>query len=545
MTATRSHRSERAADLGAETLELNRGIFDRLIDIASGRASDDRLESAVEWVRVAASFAMTNPVGVLRSDRLEAVVDQIAARALRPSPRERRRSATGESAPPRRVLHVVSEARSIGGLTRLAERWIRHDTASTSSIVVTLQSEVVEPLVAAVAASGGVTAAFGLGDAIAQAAELRRLGEEADFVICHLHPGDPVPALAFGAGYRGAPVALFNHSDHLFWLAPTGASLVVDFREAGAVLTEFGRGYGTAARHRLPLLVPGAAASGLRDEARARLGFADADVVAVSVARAVKFEDTPLEPRFADLIAEALDRNPRLVYCAVGPGPDDSPWPGLLARYPGRIRLTGPLPDPQACLNAADLYLDTFPFSSLTSLLEASSANLPVLTFDGHHGLRKALGIADFVADDLDRPDDLATFQRRLTDLVGDDGLRRARGAAARGVFDQLTTDGSWLDRLEALYTRLDELSAAGRTIGETPAPPASDELADYSLAILAIEQRSPLLWSLHGAIARLDERDRRAMRMRTVTARAVRKLDSIVGWSPRNVDRLLLPAAP
>jgi glycosyltransferase involved in cell wall biosynthesis len=518
----------------------NAGTFARLLGLAEARAATGRWVSSIEWARAAASYAMTNPAGVLRSHRLEQVVDAVAAQALAPSPPR------GAAAPGgvRRVLHVVSEARSIGGLTRLAARWMRKDSSSVSSVVVTLQSNVVDFLADAAIGSGGAAVAFGLGDPIAQAARLRGLAEDADIVIGHLHPGDPVPALAFGAGYGGAPVALFNHSDHLFWLAPTHATLVVDFRDAGSTLTRDARGYADSAMHTLPLLVPQSEAQASEPIRRSDLGFGPDHVIALSVARAVKFQDTSIEPRFADILAGALEQNPRLVFCAVGPGPDDSPWPRLLARFPGRIHLAGPRSDPHAFFGAADLYIDTFPFSSLTSLLEASAASLPALTFNGHRGLRRALGIADFVSSDESRPQDLAAFYERLRELIRDPELRRARGEEAQRTFLAMTPEEPWLEKVEALYSRLGQLRDSGQTIGTTAPGAPHPELLSYSQAILAIEQRAPLLWSIRGLLERADARDRRALIPRFTAARILAKCAPRAMATPRMAHRILLPRA-
>lgn len=523
-----------------DAIRGNAATFARLLDLADVRAGTGRWASSVEWARVAASYAMTNPVGELRSHRLERIIDTVATSALAASPPRPKRRPDAE----RRVLHVVSEARSIGGLTRLAARWMRQDATSVSSVVVTLQSDVIDILADAAAGSGGTAVAFGLGDPLAQAERLRRMAEEADVVIGHLHPGDPVPALAFGAGYRGAPVALFNHSDHLFWLAPTHATLVVDFREVGSTLTRDARGYAETATHTLPLLIPQSEARRAVPVTRAELGFGPDDVVALSVARAVKFQDTPIEPHFGKILADALERNPALVFCAVGPGPQDAPWPGLLARFPGRIHLTGPLSDPQPYFGAADLYIDTFPFSSLTSLLEASAASLPALTFDGHRGLRRTLGIADFASSDESRPRDLASFHARLRELVDDPELRRSRGEAALRTFESLTPEEPWLEKLLALYARLARLREQGSTIGAPSGCAEHPELMAYSAAILAIEQRAPLLWSIQGCLERSDSEDRRALLPRVTVARALHKLAPQTDLTSRAVDRILLPRA-
>ncbi|ACZ32106.1 glycosyl transferase group 1 [Xylanimonas cellulosilytica DSM 15894] len=516
-------------------LRRHERVFTRLVEMAELRARQGRDTSALEWCRAAAGYASTNATGALRSTRLEAVVDEVAARAVPVIPRVER---TGG----RRVLHVLSDTAPIGGLTRLAERWIRHDTASESSVVVLRLAEVEEPLRQAVEVSGGQAVALDGGARVISAAgELRSLAAGYDAVICHPGLDDVILCTAFGAGYSGPPVALFNHTDHLFALMPTRLSLVVNFRTVGSTLTWVGRGYDPTSTYELPLLVPTKPSGGDRARARADLEIPPGAVVAATLARAPKFRDTAMEPRFSALVARALDEHPDLILCVVGPRPEDDPWPRLMDRFPGRIRVTGPVRDPQPYLEAADLYLDPFPFSSLTSLLEASALGLAVLSYDGHRALRRTLGIADYVSE-RDRPVDEAAYFRRLDELVSSAQSRQDAGEQARLVFEALTPVDLWTERVEQLYAQLQQRAALGQTVAGTPAPDAHDALVHYACALLAVEPPAPLVWRMIASTPRFDRADRRGMLARTLIVRAVRKALDLSGRPPWDGEAVLLP---
>ncbi|GGH49035.1 glycosyltransferase [Microbacterium album] len=520
-------------------LHANRLAFSRLLDIAESRVRSGRTATALEWCRIAASFAMTNATGQLRSDRLERIVD-LAAAALPPSRPAASLAPTGGGA--RRVLHVLSEAADIGGLTRLAERWIRRAGDSVSSVVLTRQDAVPDPLARAAGSSGGTAVALGALGALTRAARLRRLAEHADVVVCHLQPDDPVAAAAFGSGYAGAPVAVYNHADHLFWLAPTRATAIVDFRRAGAELTTRARGYAASTTELLPLLVPREPTDARRDAVRASLEVGPDDVLVITAARAVKYRDTQLRPRFAELAAAVLDADPRVVLCAVGPEGETDPWPELYARYPGRVRATGPVAGTARHLCAADLYLDPYPFSSLTSLLEAAAWGLPTLTLDGHRGLRRALGVAEFVTSAADRPRDLAALTDRVRALARDPHARAEAGRSARAAHAALVPEEKWATAVQGLYRRLEEAARGGQTVGAearaATVPEPGDELADYGLALLAVEQRIPLLWTVSGGMGGFDRRDRAEWRARTLAVRLARRC--VPGWCDRWQARLL-----
>lgn len=522
---------------GLQEIEHNGAVFADLVTLAAQRAADGRYRSALQWCRIAAGFATTNPVGVLRSPELEQVVDTVAA-AL-PAPRygsQRIPPASG-----RRVLHVLSEAAPIGGLTRLVERWIQHDTASTSSILLTRQDAVSERLQAAVSASGG--AAVGLADSIdpmERASLLRGLAHEVDLVVCHLQSDDAIAVAAFGRGYRGAPVAFANHGDHIFWMAPTRAQLIVSNRDIAEELSLRVRGYAASSNQVLPLVVPDRHGHSPRGQTRDDLGVSGDQALAVSVARAVKFQDTDLDPRFADLVSAVLEAVPELVFCAVGPVTADEPWPELRSRFGDRVVVTGPVPDPQAYLDAADLYLDPFPFSSTTSLLEASASGLAVVTFDGHDGWRKMLGIPTFVGQPEDRPTSIGALADRVATLVRDTGARRESARVAQKVYEGYYDSARWPTLLDQMYATMGRLQDQDSSLGDSPAPESDAELRDYCAALWAIEHRSPLLWTVMANLDGFDRRDRFEWTARCVLSRALAR----AGWS-RASERVLHPTLP
>jgi hypothetical protein len=63
----------------------------------------------------------------------------------------------------------------------------------------------------------------------------------------------------------------------------------------------------------------------------------------------------------------------------VGPG-DDPPWPAFQARFRPRVVLLPPTPDLDDLRAAADIYVDSFPTGSLTSLLDSAVLATPVVS---------------------------------------------------------------------------------------------------------------------------------------------------------------------
>lgn len=520
---------------GLQEIDHNGRVFADLVALASARAEAGRHRSALEWCRTAAGFATTNPIGVLRSSEIELAVD-IVARALPSFPRWR------PSGQQRKVLHVLSEAAPIGGLTRLVERWIQHDASSISSVVLTRQDSVSERLQVAVTQSGGT--GIGLADnedSFERASKLRGLGYESDLVICHLQSDDAIACAAFGRGYQGAPVAFANHGDHTFWMAPTQTRLIISNRDVGQLLSVQARGYAESFNRVLPLLVPDRQSNSSRQHVRSNLGIPDDRPLAISVARAVKFQDTDLRPRFSDLLSAVLDSVPELVFCAVGPMPSEEPWISLQQQYGDRVIVTGPVQDPQPLLDAADIYLDTFPFSSTTSLLEASANSLAVVTFDGHVGLRKALGISTFVFQSTDRPTDIEGLSSRIKLLARDTSARQESARAARSVHDGYSNETQWQLLLQQMYAALDQKNRLKETIHMNPAPTPDARLLDYCTALWAIELRTPLQWRILANLHGFDLRDRLRWTARCSVSRVLaragkdRASEAVLRPSPSN----------
>ncbi len=96
-----------AADL--DLLRHHDRVFERLLDLAESRVRERRDESALEWCRAAAGYAVNNATGRLRSIRLEQLVDEVAARVLPAI------ESPPEAGSRRRVLHVLSDTADIGG----------------------------------------------------------------------------------------------------------------------------------------------------------------------------------------------------------------------------------------------------------------------------------------------------------------------------------------------------------------------------------------------------------------------------------------------
>jgi hypothetical protein len=207
-----------------------------------------------------------------------------------------------------------------------------------------------------------------------------------DFVVLHIHPYDVVPTLAFAHCDSTPPVILENHADHCFWLGLSVANLLTDHRESAQRITAERRGVPPSHMGWLPLPIEVLQAGPSRAEARQALGIPDDMVLGVSIANA--FKSQPLRgPGLAEALIPVAAQHPNFTAMVVGPSPKDSRWQAAQRETGNRVRALGVVTDPQNLVRAADIYLDSSPVGSGTSILEAALASLPPVSlfrFEGH-----------------------------------------------------------------------------------------------------------------------------------------------------------------
>jgi hypothetical protein len=199
-----------------------------------------------------------------------------------------------------------------------------------------------------------------------------------------------------------------------------------------------------------------------RLDARQRLGYRDADVVAVSIASGYKFG--PEGGRgLLSLVRQAVDQYGDLRILAVGPGGRDD-WRAAALATDGRIRALPNQSDLSLVYGAADVYLDSYPFSSLTSMLEAGQRAIPLLAY------RDAGAEADVMAFDDPGTDRLPVqmrtepaFIEALGRLIDDAASRHELGR--RIAHDLAAVHGAdgWRERLETAYARVSQQHAKPR----------------------------------------------------------------------------------
>lgn len=357
----------------------------------------------------------------------------------------------------RKVLHVFSRTLTIGGHTRMVWRWMFLDRDRQHGVAVTRQGgePIPRELVEAAAAAGGEVTDLSAkpGTLLSWARDLHELAASADVVILHVDPEDVIPAVAFADRSDLPPILYLNHADHLFWLGVGVSDLVVNLRYSGHLLSLERRGVPPERNAFVPIALGERERTMTRAAAKAALGYPQDTVLLLTIARAVKFEyRSGSGESYLDAVMPVVEgaENVRLV--VVGPEPEGD-FQRAHDATEGRITALGPRTDNEVLYQAADIYIDSYPQTSPTSMLEAGSYEVPLIALCPHSGAGAILcGDAPGIDDGLVRAGSVPEFQQRLRELIADPDMAAEIGAKTKSDIVRLHMGAGWKEQLEALF---------------------------------------------------------------------------------------------
>jgi glycosyltransferase involved in cell wall biosynthesis len=365
----------------------------------------------------------------------------------------------------RRILHVAGFVVGVGGHSRMLYHWLRNDRSSCHSVVL---SDQIEPIPhwfsEAVQAGGGdllqLPPSLPLCERSSQLIALAR--QNVDLVVLHHGWCDVVPTVAFSSD-DCPPVAVLNHADHVFWLGSSVADMVINLRSAGADHTAKRRFVSCNTVLPIPLLDQPRKVS--RRDARSALGIPENQIVLLSVGRPEKYRPCGSFD-FVATAGKILDRERNAHLYVVGESAAGIA-PFLRSEVHERLHFVGSLDDPSPYRDAADVYLESFPFGSTTALLEAALNGLPVVP--AYAPLFPLLvASADSIGDLLPNPGSEQEYIERVMFLIAQPDQRAELGQTLRNRMLVDHVGEGWLTRLDSLYNETDHLTHAPRPIPES-----------------------------------------------------------------------------
>jgi hypothetical protein len=466
-----------------EILEVHRSVFRGLVEQTKILANGDDANTAAAFAQIAADYAWKNPTGLLASPELEQILAGLGRKFFAGGPRIPESSS---QIPPKRILHVLTAAYPVGGHTRFVWRWIQQDAERTHSLALTGQrgAKVPEQLQHAVKAVNGKIYFLDeqRGGLLQRAELLRQLSDQADMVMLHVHPYDVLPILVFSEKRGRPPVVYVNHADHVFSIGLATSDIVANIRNSGYVTSRIRRGIQEDRSTILPIPLGDALRTRSRAEAKLRLGIPDRTVMLLSVASASKYKPIS-EITFYSAVLPVLERHKQAYLVLVGPEVDGQ-WLEAVRRFPGRVKIMGERKNTSVFYEAADIYLDSFPFASLTSLLEAGSYGVPLITFLQYSDMARVLGADDIALQNcMLQATTLDAYRCKLGELIEDPARRHRLGQLTQDSVVESHKDRGWKSHLELLYNKARDARFASDA-GLSVSLGATDEL-DEGLARL------------------------------------------------------------
>jgi glycosyltransferase involved in cell wall biosynthesis len=440
---------------GIRTIPKNLEIFNNLLSEAGYLIERRQYDAAAAYLQIAASHANVNHCGFYSCPRLEQMLLEIGQRVISKSSCSRE----GFFSPRRvrKILHVSTHAGHIGGISRLLQRWIHQDCERSHSVALTKQgiSQVPSKLRDAVLSSEGSIYVLdkGIDSILSIAKRLYECSLNADIVVVHTWEFDVVPTLAFANKEKSPPIIYVNNGDHWFWVGVGISDVVANLRESGMRLSEERRGIESERNMLLPTILEPLQRTLSRAEAKQLLGIDQNCTLLLSIARAAKYR-TVDGTSFADAHIQLLKHHEQAVLIVVGPDNSDEDWSEAIRQVDGRIRVYGETKDTAIFYQSADIYVDSFPFVSITSLLEAGSFGVPLVSRYPYSSDACATLGADMpgLTGNLIRVRDIDEYTAVLSRLIKDQIFRSSLGQATKSKIEAIHWGAGWQDSLNNVY---------------------------------------------------------------------------------------------
>lgn len=350
-----------------------RKIFER--KIAKIRKASNVVEK-ISLANDAATYATFYPSGYYSSHELENVYLEVAKQLPDIQCYPNKNS----------VLHILTTAYTVGGHTRVVERWINSSPQEERHSVILLNqgnNECPTWLKEAAKNHDGDFIILDSSDLRNKALKLRQIAAYYERIILHIHMNDGTAIIAFGVSSFTNPVYLFNHADHLFWLGVSVADVVADIRhnDISAIYR------GVTGRSVFLGVPPDSIGEELKSikqlskkTVREELNIPQEAFVIVSTASAHKYKRSG-RLHIKRLLYSINKKYENVLTYLIGPDmKNDNEWKQVYEQSNQKVIPLGNLSDKKLYykyLLAADLYMGSYPTGSFTAMMDGVQIGLP------------------------------------------------------------------------------------------------------------------------------------------------------------------------
>lgn len=261
------------------------------------------------------------------------------------------------------ILHIATSLDETGGHTKLFENYLINLSEFENDLFLTKHDTI--PL--RIKENKNLHKIFSQdknNDTISIIQHLASIGRNYDFIFLHINQFDFIPIIANELN-KFRKVIFINHSDHTFWLGSSITDICVNFRPFGNNLTLKRRNI------KRTLILPLPIKFQINPFKNQSDTFNKKSTHTIFLTVSSKYKLIPSQQHnFFKTIYTILDLNPNFQYILIGVSEEDLKTTFNIKKHE-RLFLTGVIEDPSIYYQIADVYLEGFPFNSLTALYES------------------------------------------------------------------------------------------------------------------------------------------------------------------------------
>lgn len=323
---------------------------------------------------------------------------------------------------PNSFLHVLTEAYTHGGHTRVVERWIENAEPNQMHSVVLLKqgdTPIPDSLNTLPRMTGGNLLVLNDSDIVSRARNLREIAVEYEYIILHIHMYDATAIVAFGTEQFKRPVILLNHADHCYWCGYSVVDMVANIRDNDLMHV---RGVDDFYTIRIPIDVDPRILNYKisRVESRRKLGIPLDKVMILTVGGHHKYQPF-VGVEYCDVLSNVIGDRKDVICYGIGPDNNTGTWGSHGQQFValGKVDYGEMYFD---YLNACDIYINSMPIGGGTAILDAVQFRKPVLSYSPF-----VQPLEDLIRG-VDTVYDKDQFERQLKSLVSSSELREQQG---------------------------------------------------------------------------------------------------------------------
>ena len=418
----------------------NKKNFQRIISKTKNEYSKGNYIDSVYYAKFGANYAWFHHPGLFYSNDLENILISIAMKNLNNNIHKNNTFLIDDRL---KIMHVASEILDVGGHTRAIFNWVENSKAQFNNLLVLTRNVIITPFLESLLKRYNITPMIlndGNSNVFNIASKLRQIAKEwPDYIILHTHPDDAIPILAF-ASFEGPPILLFNHADHVFWLGSKISDATLNIRKEGLDLSAQRRGITNNFLLPLPL----------QERSKIKYNkdnqyFLKNKKIILTMASDYKY--TPFgNYNFSYFFENFLEKRKDVGLIVIGAIKTGN-FSKLYKKFSDRVLLVSPTPNIEQYLSITDVYIDSFPMSSLTSYLEAGIRGIPVIGVKNN--TIPFLSARDPAFDEISFPtflNSLNDLRNELEFLLDDSKEQEERGTKIRESIVAKHCNDEWLN---------------------------------------------------------------------------------------------------